>query len=159
MGEELTSQEWLEAQRKIINLNAVSYIHTHPIERELRYAYTREWFKKYPDYQATLSREHPERAKLYHARRRASIYGNTPPEEMLTEAEWEHILGEYRYRCAYCGCKLGYAEDELSPTQDHVIPLSRGGGHTKGNVVPACVHCNSVKCAKTPEEWAGLNIQ
>lgn len=33
----------------------------------------------------------------------------------------------------------------LSPSGDHVIPLSKGGHHTASNVVPACGPCNSVK--------------
>ena len=30
-------------------------------------------------------------------------------------------------------------------TQDHVIPLSKGGQHIKENIVPACPSCNSKK--------------
>ena len=41
-------------------------------------------------------------------------------------------------RCHYCGrmAKL---------TIDHVIPLSKGGDHSRSNVVPACQRCNSQK--------------
>jgi 5-methylcytosine-specific restriction endonuclease McrA len=61
------------------------------------------------------------------------------PVNDLTAAEWSQIQAAYGYRCAYCGAK----PHEL--TQDHVVPLSRGGGHTASNVVPACRPCNGRK--------------
>jgi 5-methylcytosine-specific restriction endonuclease McrA len=33
----------------------------------------------------------------------------------------------------------------LKLTQEHVIPVSRGGGTTAENIVPACGKCNSSK--------------
>jgi 5-methylcytosine-specific restriction endonuclease McrA len=46
--------------------------------------------------------------------------------------------------CQYCG---GKAE-----TMDHVVPRSRGGDHSWGNVVAACRRCNSKKKDKLPVE-------
>ena len=91
-------------------------------------------------------------------KRRALIYGNTPINELLTEPQWQAKLTEYNHRCAYCGCKLGYAKGDKHPTLDHVIPVSRGGKHSASNIVPSCLHCNCSKNAKTPEEWIGLGI-
>lgn len=49
--------------------------------------------------------------------------------------------------CAYCG-----ATDE--PMQrDCVLPISRGGRYTIDNVVPACRHCNTSKCAAEVTGW------
>ena len=48
--------------------------------------------------------------------------------------------------CHYCGKK--FSAHEL--TMDHIIPLSRGGRSTKGNVVPACLDCNQKKKYYTP---------
>jgi len=50
--------------------------------------------------------------------------------------------------CHYCGCQVGSA----ALTMDHVIPVSRGGTSTRGNVVPACDACNKSKRALTPAE-------
>jgi 5-methylcytosine-specific restriction endonuclease McrA len=52
--------------------------------------------------------------------------------------------------CAYCERPMRSREKSL----DHVIPLSRGGGHSTTNVVVCCRSCNSRKHARTPEEWA-----
>jgi 5-methylcytosine-specific restriction enzyme A len=55
-------------------------------------------------------------------------------------------------RCYYCG--------SLTPatalTMDHIVPLSRGGKTTKGNVVPACKSCNSKKKNQLLMEWEDL---
>ena len=60
----------------------------------------------------------------------------------LTFDEWLGILGEYNYRCAYCGIPF---DDNNRPERDHVIPVSKGGGNTKDNIVPSCRLCNAKK--------------
>jgi 5-methylcytosine-specific restriction endonuclease McrA len=62
-------------------------------------------------------------------------------ERTLTQEQWNGILELFGQRCAYC-----LAETKL--TMDHVIPVSRGGPHIAGNVVPACKSCNSKKGAR-----------
>ena len=52
-------------------------------------------------------------------------------------------------KCYYC-CK---ALEPVDVTMDHVIPLSRGGKTTKGNVVVACKNCNNLKKNLTAVEW------
>ena len=43
--------------------------------------------------------------------------------------------------CHYCCGK--FPPSEL--TMDHIVPLSRGGHSTKGNIVPCCKACNNNK--------------
>ena len=50
--------------------------------------------------------------------------------------------------CHYCG--LTFAKKDL--TMDHIVPVSRGGKSTKGNVVVACKPCNSDKKYYTAAE-------
>ena len=52
----------------------------------------------------------------------------------------------YKSDCFYCG-----APEDI--TLDHVVPLSRGGRHSIGNIVPACGKCNYSKNNKTIVEW------
>jgi 5-methylcytosine-specific restriction endonuclease McrA len=47
--------------------------------------------------------------------------------------------------CFYCGSKGGEV--------DHVIPLSKGGTHSIGNLVSACRSCNASKNNHTITEW------
>jgi 5-methylcytosine-specific restriction protein A len=51
--------------------------------------------------------------------------------------------------CHYCHRQVGIA----NLTMDHVVPLSRGGKSTKGNLVPACKECNNKKKYLLPIEW------
>jgi 5-methylcytosine-specific restriction endonuclease McrA len=36
---------------------------------------------------------------------------------------------------------------------DHIVPISRGGKSTKGNVAPCCKECNNAKKHLLPMEW------
>ena len=62
----------------------------------------------------------------------------------LTLAQWKTIKDAFKHCCAYCGRHMQRL------TQDHVIPLSKGGNHTMSNVVPACQSCNSKKYVNAP---------
>lgn len=64
----------------------------------------------------------------------------------VTLKDWERLCSRYRGCCAYCG--------ERRPlTQEHVIPLSRGGNHSIGNLLPVCKSCNSSKRDRLLVEW------
>ncbi|MES0363237.1 MAG: HNH endonuclease [Desulfobacteria bacterium] len=52
-------------------------------------------------------------------------------------------------RCHYCG--RSYPPKTL--TMDHIVPMSRGGKSTRGNVVPSCKECNNQKKYMLPIEW------
>lgn len=60
----------------------------------------------------------------------------------------EYLLNYFDYRCAYCGIK----SDNL--TFDHIHPVKRGGETLKGNLVPACISCNSSKKTSLLSVWA-----
>ncbi|MFO7839908.1 MAG: HNH endonuclease [Desulfosalsimonadaceae bacterium] len=55
--------------------------------------------------------------------------------------------------CYYCGRR--FPAREL--TMDHIVPLSRGGKSTRGNVVPCCKECNTRKKMQLPMEWEDFN--
>ena len=66
----------------------------------------------------------------------------------LRHSQW------WKRRCAkgVCGYCMGKTPpDEL--TMDHIVPISRGGKTTKGNVIPACKECNNKKKQLLPMEW------
>jgi 5-methylcytosine-specific restriction endonuclease McrA len=54
--------------------------------------------------------------------------------------------------CHYCGKKVGFKQ----LTMDHIVPLSRGGRSTKGNIVPCCKACNIAKKADLPPDLENL---
>lgn len=89
------------------------------------------------------SKAHPQVAVIKRQRRQAR---KRSLPATLSIAEWETILAAFKYRCAYCGKKRSHL------TQDHVIPLSKGGGTIKENIVPACTSCNSRKGPNLPSQ-------
>lgn len=63
----------------------------------------------------------------------------------VTGAQWRRQVRRHNGLCVYCG--------NPGTTMDHVIPISRGGAHSIGNLVPACASCNSSKRHRTVMEW------
>lgn len=81
--------------------------------------------------------------KNYNHRRRLQCKGG------ISTARLREIL-DAADLCRYCRCEF---TEQRPKTIDHVIALSRGGGHSEGNIVICCKSCNSSKCASLPEEW------
>jgi 5-methylcytosine-specific restriction endonuclease McrA len=55
------------------------------------------------------------------------------------------LLKILRSPCVYCGSK--------GEQVDHIIPLSRGGSHSIGNLTSSCARCNLTKNNKFVAEW------
>ena len=114
---------------------------------EQRRAYYRVYWKTY--YAANRRREqlkhklylqrHPGKNNAYCHRYQARKH--SLPCTATAEQE-DAIKAAYKGRCAYCGKK------PKQLTIDHVIPLSKHGGHVPENIVPACRTCNSAKGAR-----------
>jgi len=62
------------------------------------------------------------------------------------------VLARDRWTCQLCGAKtperLRGTTDRFAPEIDHIVPISKGGGHTKENTQCACRQCNSTKGSK-----------
>lgn len=67
--------------------------------------------------------------------------------EIRNSQWWKRRLA--KGTCFYCGVRK--APGEL--TMDHIVPISRGGRSTKGNLVPCCKECNNRKQHLLPMEW------
>lgn len=79
-----------------------------------------------------------EKAKLWAHNRRARI---AKSGGAFTVKEWTDLCRKYHHRCAMCHKKRKL-------TQDHIIPLSKGGSNFISNIQPLCHSCNSKKGAK-----------
>ncbi len=49
------------------------------------------------------------------------------------------IFERDNYKCTYCGKQL----TRFNATLDHILPVSKGGDNSFGNLTTACLHCNS----------------
>jgi 5-methylcytosine-specific restriction endonuclease McrA len=76
-------------------------------------------------------------------RRKARKTGNGGSH---TYEQWQALCREHDGCCAYCGVR-----DTLS--EDHKLPLSRGGSDDIENIAPACKPCNFSKGKRTVEEF------
>lgn len=104
--------------------------------------------KKAQKYQENLVEEREKRRAYYRAnvskmvenvhRRRARKAKAAIND--FTHAQWVAMQEAYDHRCAYCETP---AKGHL--TQDHLMPIIKGGNHTMRNIVPACRSCNGRK--------------
>jgi 5-methylcytosine-specific restriction endonuclease McrA len=65
----------------------------------------------------------------------------------LTASDLKEIRDKAKGRCFYCREKRPLA-------LDHIIPICKGGPHSRDNVVMACRSCNSSKGPKDPMKFA-----
>lgn len=84
---------------------------------------------------------HPHKTKEYKLRRRARLENNG--QFLILPKEIKRL---YQSPCFYCG-----GLDRIEA--DHLIPVSKGGRHSIGNLVAACRWCNASKGNRFITEW------
>lgn len=104
--------------------------------REKKLAKGRDWARNNPH--ITRAQNHRRRARL----KNAKTFLVTPKD----------VKRLYTSSCLFCG-------DTGRIDLDHAIPLSRGGDHSIGNLIPLCDNCNSTKYNKTIMEWRVYRIR
>jgi len=96
---------------------------------------------KIKEYQKQWLQNNHDKNRAKRARRRVAELG--AKTFVITQKEIKKL---YNTKCVYCSSVQNI---EL----DHIIPLSRGGNHSAGNLVSACRTCNRSKGFKTITEW------
>lgn len=131
----LDNPDWTKANNKNWRENNLEYSKARNHKwrednKEQHRANSREWAKN-----------NKEKRKAANYKRRAALEQNGIFK--ISNKEWQKI---YDSECVYCGSR-----DMVQA--DHVIPVTRGGRHSIGNLVPACRSCNTSKNSKTITEW------
>lgn len=131
----------LPSVAKLVLKQQLTYWREHPFDR---LNHDRERAK----HQARWRHMTDPSYRLYHRAkskaRKVAQRGGTPTHLSPTHL-WRH-WSKFDHCCAYCGCS-GDLEVE------HVVPISKGGEHHLGNIVPACHRCNSNKGRKDALQW------
>lgn len=122
-------KRYYEVNAEVIAIKGKQYRESNP---EARAENSRHWYKTNPD-----------KVRLTWQRRRAR---KCELPSTLTAAQWETTQRHFKNTCAYCG-------EEKTLTQEHFIPLSKGGEYTHNNILPACQSCNKSKGAKGFGQW------
>ena len=86
----------------------------------------------------------PPPKKLSHERQR-NLNIRTTDDGTITKELIDH-LKKTTTHCPICQRVLVYTNESL----DHIIPLSKGGKHSKNNVRIICLWCNLDKGSKNP---------
>jgi 5-methylcytosine-specific restriction endonuclease McrA len=107
-------------------------------------AYARRHDAKVKERNKKWRQANPEIRNLLEHKRKANKLNNGVFE--VTGKDWKKMLSRYNHSCIYCG-------EKGKMTMDHVVPLSRGGRHSIGNLVPSCGPCNFSKNKKFITEW------
>lgn len=145
-------------------------------DREIRRQRTKAWLVAHPDYGNAWRRANKEKSSVISRRayqnnkanyraanlawearnpgahversmaRRARLLGNSGSVG-VSARDWLRLVRRYGGCCAYCGTAV------VAPEMDHVVPLSKGGRHAVGNVLPACSECNRSKNAALLIVW------
>lgn len=109
----------------------------------------RQWRIDNPDKTRARGRQH---ARLRRAQKLQAPY------EVFTDLE---IHERDKWRCGICGKRVNRQlrfPNDLSASIDHVLPLSKGGSHTRANVQSAHLGCNKAKNARTLPQGEQLRM-
>jgi hypothetical protein len=161
--EKAVNQVYVETNREEINRRKrESWLATPKTEEQKKEAAgkARAWYKANIERAVAVRiawvRSHPEKwlaiSKRWRGRNPSKVAESvrqrrvilSKVENTLTTQEWEAIVQSFGGCCVYCG------SGSKKITMDHIQPISKGGAHSKENVVPACKSCNSRKGAKDP---------
>lgn len=123
----------IKCKREYISLNNVGVNAFHYKGGITTSESNRKWFEK-------------NRTKKYfhNKRREVRMEGVTGTH---TLEEWETLKKLYDYMCLCCK----RAEPEIALTEDHIIPISKGGSDYIHNIQPLCKSCNSRKMVQSTD--------
>lgn len=133
--------------------------------------YKKEWNKANPKKDIAYSKKHYKNNKEYYKEKNKQWRKENPGKireyrqkqrglkqklaHNLPASKWNEIMLDFDCKCAYCGISEEEHLEKHKQTlsQEHFIPLSKGGEYTHNNIIPSCRSCNNSKRSKDFFEW------
>ncbi len=132
-----SSLEWYRNHSDVVKARSAAWAKANPE----RFRASVERYRQKPEYRVkALEYRHRRIARLAEA-----------PVNDFTADQWCEVQAEFNHACAYC------LTSGVPLQQEHMQPISRGGSHTKSNIVPACGPCNMRKGTRDLLESLVLN--
>lgn len=113
--------------------------HSEESIKKIQEARKKQIGSKCPAWKGGIYNNNPSERKRYLVNKRRAIKMNA--EGSHTQGEWELLKKQYGYTCLSCKRK----EPLIKLTEDHIIPLIKGGSDYIENIQPLCKSCNSTK--------------
>lgn len=124
------SEKCIEVLRSHCGKNSPAWKGGISFQKDYRKNKTKEW-----------KRNNYDKVLFYNLKRRTRLMSADGTHSF---EEWEILKAQYDFTCVRCGMR----EPEIKLTQDHIIPLSKGGSDNIENIQPLCRSCNSIKNTK-----------
>lgn len=155
----LTKRGTVPVRRNVQLTKAIRNAGKLPTVAKLVYQQQRDYWQDHPDDKRKHDNERrrqygrwrhmtDETYRLYHRqkskRRKALERGSIGIQ--VTGRQVQARYAQFDHRCAYCG-----ATGDLH--MDHLVPITKGGTHCLGNLIPACTACNFSKFTHEAETW------
>jgi 5-methylcytosine-specific restriction endonuclease McrA len=143
-------KKYYQKNKQILKIRSKKYKDEH---REHYKLYNKKWYiehrKERREYNKKWELMNKEHRKRYMKLNKEKYSSNCSRRRTrLLRAEGSHTIGEwdllkkqYGYTCPSCYKK----EPKIKLTEDHIIPLSKGGSNYIDNIQPLCRSCNSSK--------------
>lgn len=131
------SKKWSDANPEKMAAKKKLWHEANPEYRRLYYEANPEKFQRW-------NKANPEKCCINVQRRRAmkkSLISD------FTIEQWEACLLYFDHKDAYTGLPLN------TPSQDHIVPVSKGGNYTVSNIIPCEPRVNSSKRNKDMLTW------
>lgn len=140
------SKEWHDNNRERFNANSRKNYRKGGAEaRRKRVIIVTRYQKKHPEkvryWTKLYKKNNPNKIREYSNRRRSRKFNNG--SFVVIDKDLRRL---YSSPCFNCG-----STEKI--TADHIIPLSRGGRHSIGNLQPLCSSCNGSKATSLMVEW------
>jgi 5-methylcytosine-specific restriction endonuclease McrA len=141
------SHQYYKKHKKEANARAAKYRISHKEEIHARW---KKWKKGNPE----MAKQIRKKWLLSHSENRRFKWRRYMNQKKSnggshTKQQWEDLKEQAIHCCAICGMQEPFV-NQMYPnlTEDHIVPLSKGGSNDISNIQPLCFDCNRIKSNK-----------